>query len=55
MSVKNPKSVKRLMEKYENKIYVSLDIKDNIVMTGLKREIRTYTWRYINYIQSIKN
>ena len=32
MSVKNPKSVKRLAEKYENKIYVSLDIKDNIVM-----------------------
>ena len=32
MSVKNPESVKRLADKYENKIYVSLDIKDNIVM-----------------------
>ena len=32
MSVNNPESLKRLADKYENKIYVSLDIKENIVM-----------------------
>ena len=32
MSVNNPESLKSLADKYENKIYVSLDIKENIVM-----------------------
>ena len=32
MSVNNPESLKRLADKYENKVYVSLDIKENIVM-----------------------
>ena len=32
MSANNPETLKKLADKYENKIYVSLDIKENVVM-----------------------